>query len=222
MRKQFAAAITAAILAAAMSTTAFAYTPVAGWQETVLGNGIAWQYDKTGYGQFAQNEWLWIDGNNDGIAECYCFDGTGFMYSDEVTPDGYTVNADGAWTVDGVVQTQGTQAQSQVQETQAADTAAQYADNYSGSYTVPFYEMDGSVTTQTITLVYDSASNSITGTFPRVGFTGTYVYAGTDFRGFTFFELISETDKEALFFSAPGVIEWPADTATGVQSVARN
>lgn len=26
------------------------------------------------------------------------------MYANTTTPDGYTVNADGAWTVDGVVQ----------------------------------------------------------------------------------------------------------------------
>lgn len=50
-------------------------------------------------------EWQWLDGNGDGIAECYAFDREGWMYADTVTPDGYTVNRDGAWTVDGAVQT---------------------------------------------------------------------------------------------------------------------
>lgn len=68
-------------------------------------DSIGWHYDKTGYGNFAANEWLWIDGNNDGIAECYCFDGTSFMYANTTTPDGYAVNGNGAWVVNGVVQT---------------------------------------------------------------------------------------------------------------------
>ena len=49
--------------------------------------------------------WHWIDGNQDGIFECYAFDPDGWMYADTVTPDGYSVNADGAWTADGTVQT---------------------------------------------------------------------------------------------------------------------
>lgn len=68
-------------------------------------DSIGWHYDKTENGNFAVNEWLWIDGNGDGIAESYCFDGTSFMYANTITPDGYTVNENGAWTIDGVVQT---------------------------------------------------------------------------------------------------------------------
>ncbi len=50
-------------------------------------------------------EWQWLDGNEDGIAECYAFDREGWMYADTATPDGYTVNTDGAWAVNGAVQT---------------------------------------------------------------------------------------------------------------------
>lgn len=39
------------------------------------------------------------------MAECYAFDREGWMYADTTTPDGYTVNSDGAWTVNGAVQT---------------------------------------------------------------------------------------------------------------------
>ena len=44
------------------------------------------------------NGWRWIDGNQDGVSECYYFDAEGWLTS-TTTPDGYTVNADGAWTV---------------------------------------------------------------------------------------------------------------------------
>lgn len=50
------------------------------------------------YGRVITGKWQWIDGY------CYLFDENGMMYADCVTPDGYTVNADGRWTVNGVVQ----------------------------------------------------------------------------------------------------------------------
>ena len=58
--------------------------------------------------------WQWIDGNGDGLKECYYFnqDDTnslglpqGAMLKNTTTPDGYTVNANGEWVVNGVVQT---------------------------------------------------------------------------------------------------------------------
>jgi hypothetical protein len=39
----------------------------------------------------AKSQWLWIDG------ECYCFGKDGSLYIDCKTPDGYTVDKDGAW-----------------------------------------------------------------------------------------------------------------------------
>lgn len=48
--------------------------------------------------------WYWIDGNKDGIAECYAFNKDGWMYANTLTPDGYFVNADGAWTIAEKVQ----------------------------------------------------------------------------------------------------------------------
>ena len=73
----------------------------AGWQK----NNVGWWYATNDAGTtWYANEWQWIDGNGDGIAECYCFDGNGYMYENTTTPDGYTVNADGAWTENGVVQ----------------------------------------------------------------------------------------------------------------------
>ena len=64
----------------------------------------AWWFD-FGNGDYFKSSWQWIDGNHDGIAECYCFDENGWMYENTITPDGYTVNGNGAWTINNVVQT---------------------------------------------------------------------------------------------------------------------
>ena len=62
-----------------------------------------WKQDSIGWwwreddGSYPINCWKWIDGNNDHVSECYYFDSTGYMLANTVTPDGYTVNADGAW-----------------------------------------------------------------------------------------------------------------------------
>ena len=77
-------------------------TFASGWTKGISKN--AWWYD-FGNGDYFKSSWQWIDGNQDGIAECYCFDENGWMYENTVTPDGYTVNENGAWTVNNIVQT---------------------------------------------------------------------------------------------------------------------
>ena len=67
-------------------------------------NKNAWWYD-LGNGDYYKNSWQWIDGNGDKISECYYFDQNGWMYANTTTPDGFTINENGAWTVNGVVQT---------------------------------------------------------------------------------------------------------------------
>lgn len=89
--------VTSLLFAAACSITSFAGT----WQKN--DTGYWWQNDD---GSYPANTWQWIDGNQDGTAECYYFDGNGYMLSDTTTPDGYLVNADGAWMIDGVIQLQ--------------------------------------------------------------------------------------------------------------------
>ena len=61
---------------------------------------LKWKFQKPD-GGYTFNGWYWIDGNKDGIAECYCFDVTGQLIVNGKTPDGYTVNADGAWVENG-------------------------------------------------------------------------------------------------------------------------
>ena len=82
-----------------ISMTAFAGE----WRTGAAPDENRWWYENDD-GTFASNGWFWLDGNRDGIEECYAFDENGWMYSDTTTPDGYTVNRDGAWTVQGTVQ----------------------------------------------------------------------------------------------------------------------
>lgn len=75
----------------------------AGWQQD--DRGWKWQQDDQ---TVLKARWAWLDGNQDGISECYYFDGDGYLVTGTTTPDGCTVNAQGAWVADGVVQTKET------------------------------------------------------------------------------------------------------------------
>ena len=58
-------------------------------------------YDKDNY---YISSWQWLELKNDGIYECYYFNVLGHMYKNGTTPDGYQVNENGEWVVDGIVQ----------------------------------------------------------------------------------------------------------------------
>lgn len=78
-----------------------------GWKNAAKPDGQRWRYENSD-GTYAEGGWFWLDGNRDGVSECYYFDEGGWMLSGALTPDGYTVNQDGAWTVQTVVQTRAT------------------------------------------------------------------------------------------------------------------
>lgn len=78
------------VLTAGISLSAYA----AEWKQDTTG----WQYEQDG-GGYATG-WNWIDG------KCYYFADNGYMLANTEV-DGYTLNADGQWTVDGIVQIQG-------------------------------------------------------------------------------------------------------------------
>lgn len=113
-------AILAAITAAAMTIPAFAGT----WKTD---NG-KWWYDN-GDGTWPQNQWQWIDGNEDGLAESYYFDPNGYLVVSATTPDGYTVNESGAWVVNGQVQ-QTVSAQNTNAKAEWADAYASFLSSY--------------------------------------------------------------------------------------------
>lgn len=81
-----------------------------------------WMQDASGWwwlnsdSTYLANGWSWIDGNDDGVAECYYFGPDGYLFQNTSTPDGYTVDANGAWMINESVQTKTIGAQ-------AADTS---------------------------------------------------------------------------------------------------
>ena len=106
-------ALSALTLSLIMVVPVFADNPV-GWQK----NETGWWYGTNAAGTtWYHDGWQWIDGNKDGISECYYFATNGYIVTNGKTPDGYDVNADGQWTINGVVQTKGA-------ATQATDTNA--------------------------------------------------------------------------------------------------
>ena len=70
-----------------------------------------WKQNETGWwwqeedGSYPVDTWKWLDGNGDGISECYYFNHVGYLVTGTTTPDQYQVNEDGAWTENGIVQT---------------------------------------------------------------------------------------------------------------------
>ena len=98
---------------ATLSLTAFA----GNWVSDAKG----WWYD-FGNGTWPSSSWQWIDGNNDGTAECYYFDRFGYCILIGATPDGYQVNENGAWIENGAVQTRNVAVNTAGQNNAASNT----------------------------------------------------------------------------------------------------
>ncbi|MBE6004741.1 MAG: hypothetical protein E7232_11785 [Lachnospiraceae bacterium] len=90
----FAVMITASML----STATFAGQ----W----IKEGKCWRYNN-GDGTYPTSSWHWIDGNNDGIAECYYFDSEGYLVTNtQIEKYHHDVNENGAMLdYDGTVMT---------------------------------------------------------------------------------------------------------------------
>lgn len=86
--KKIVGVLAALGLAFALPLTALA----AEWK---LNNG-RWWYSMDG-GRYPVNGWMWIDGDRNGIAECYYFDQAGYILQNSLTPDHCRVNGNGAW-----------------------------------------------------------------------------------------------------------------------------
>ena len=104
-KRLFLAGLTTGLLSLSAAFPAMAGS----WKNGGGDNAARWWYDN-GDNTWAANGWRWIDGNQDGVSECYYFDAEGWLLTSTTTPDGYNVNADGAWTVNGIVQSRQTAA----------------------------------------------------------------------------------------------------------------
>ena len=99
-KKKFFKKTAVVSLTAAMAVSSVSTAFAGQWQQDAKG----WKF-QTGANAFHTGGWQWIDGNGDGISECYYFGTDGYMAAGTTTPDGYTVNANGAWTENGTVKT---------------------------------------------------------------------------------------------------------------------
>ena len=91
------------MLLAGSLTVLLSFTAFAGeWKQDTT--GWWWQNDD---GSYPTSQWQWVDGNNDGISECFYFDPNGYIVTNTEV-EGSTINSDGAWVVDGIVQTKQT------------------------------------------------------------------------------------------------------------------
>ena len=112
------------VIAAGLAAAAVLATLLA---QTVLAGDWKWNREKEKWwylddqNTYPVNGWEWIDG------KCYRFDEEGYLYVDTVTPEGLTVNANGEWTVNGVVQEMETVLKENPpkQETVVVETAAE-------------------------------------------------------------------------------------------------
>jgi hypothetical protein len=91
------------VLAAMMTMSSYAGTWIQDRSRPADQDGVSNWWYREDDGSFPFDDWCWIDGNGDGIAECYRFDQSGWMYTD-TSVDGYVVDAAGAWTENGVEQ----------------------------------------------------------------------------------------------------------------------
>lgn len=115
--KKMVGLIAVATASVIMSTATFAgewKTSPSGWW---------WQDDD---GSYPVACWRWLDGNGDGWSESYYFNNYGYLMVNTMTPDNYQVNENGAWVVNGQVQTIQTGQATQLADNQAKQEESEY------------------------------------------------------------------------------------------------
>jgi len=85
------------ILFFVMILTVFSVMPA--YAGTWKKDGQGWWY-QTDDGDYYRRGWKWID------HKCYYFDHQGYCWMNGTTPDGWTVDQNGAWIVNGDIQYQ--------------------------------------------------------------------------------------------------------------------
>lgn len=195
-------ALSALTLSLIMVVPVFADNPV-GWQK----NETGWWYGTNAAGTtWYHDGWKWIDGNKDGFSECYYFTPNGYIVTNGKTPDGYDVNADGQWTINGVVQTIGAAA------AQAAGTANTNRPSSKEIINYLYRGRSAEVRNRLIGELIDTSkpewNNGVTNIYmiDAVGARWTRVHGGWYFLGY------DNTDVEAIALNDEGYLL--ADTVT--------
>ncbi len=191
-------ALSALTLSLIMVVPVFADNPV-GWQK----NETGWWYGTNAAGTtWYHDGWQWIDGYKDGFSECFYFTPNGYIVTNGKTPDGYDVNADGQWSINGVVQTIGAA---------AAQAAGTTNTNRPSSKEILDYLYRGRTDTQYFGKIDTSRpewNNGVTNIYMKdvVGSRWTRVHGGWYFLGY------DNTDVEAIALNDEGYLL--ADTVT--------
>lgn len=89
---------------------AWLFSHIPGLRKDSKGIRYIWGYtgSSTPEAMYRTGCWKWVDRNNDGLDECYYFDEDRYMVKGTTLLDGSQVDDNGAWIVNGVVQTQKT------------------------------------------------------------------------------------------------------------------
>ncbi len=91
-----------ALMSLTMAMPAFAGEWIQDQNRSANENGVSNWWYRNDDGSYPSNGWVWLDGNQDGVAESYCFNENGWMYV-STKIDGYDVNDSGAWIFEGQV-----------------------------------------------------------------------------------------------------------------------
>lgn len=143
MKKKWYVIGLAAAFSAAAALSAFAGQWVQDGNRAANAGGISNWWYRNDDSSYPAGRWDWIDGNNDGTAECYYFDGSGWMYASTDTPDGFRVNENGAWVVDGVIQTKPVENNSAAGRSNAAGQNSAATQNNTTAQTSGWKKVDG-------------------------------------------------------------------------------
>ena len=134
------------------------------------------------------------------MAECYYFDENGYMAAGTTLPDGSNVNHWGAWNIKGRDITRSV-------PVDMGEDSQNYADDFSGTYQVPFYESADDVTYHTVVLTYDPEAERIHYSDLNTGYTETYVYFTVGMNGWISFRPEHDEEQGAMLFSSPGIMQ---------------
>ncbi len=85
MKKKLLTVLSATALSLSMCIPAFAGQ----W----VSNSTGWWW-QNGDGSWPANSWQWLDGNKDGVSECYYIGQDGYLLVNTTTPDGYNSISD--------------------------------------------------------------------------------------------------------------------------------
>lgn len=141
MKKRYKVLGAAFVMTATITIPVFAGTWVQDPARPANQGGISNWWYRNDDGSYPSNTWTWLDGNRDGVSECYRFDANGWLYV-STKIDGFDVNDSGAWLVNGTVQTKKSSTENQGGTASETSKKNQWVTDSVGS---KYYDSKGNV-----------------------------------------------------------------------------